>query len=165
MKADDLLRHRLKFGLLGGKHAVRPLLADHWPIRGHADHPKLVNAAQLPPVLPRSPGHAGQFLVQLEIALKGNLGSVIGRHGNRHPFLGFDGLMQPLAPMAVGHAPPRKFIDDHHFLFMDHVMLIEAEPEMGVQAAFNVLVQLVHGMRVWAHRGIRIADNLPSLFG
>ena len=53
------------------------------------------------PVMP------AQLRVEPEIALVGDLGGVVGRHGDRHAFLGLDRLVQALAPVAVGHAAGR----------------------------------------------------------
>ena len=55
--------------------------------------------------------------------------------------------------MAVGHAPAGELVDDDDLVLLDHVMLIAAEAVVGLQAAFDVLVQLVHGVRVLADGG------------
>ena len=50
-------------------------------------------------------------------------------------------------------------------LVVDHVVLVEAEAVVGVQGPLDVLVQLVHGVRVLARRRVGVADQLPALVG
>ena len=67
--------------------------------------------------------------------------------------------------MAVGHTPAGVLVDDHHFLLLDHVVLIAAEAELGVQSAFNVLVQFIHGVRMRAARRVGVAGDLLAELG
>ena len=75
---------------------------------------------------------------------------MVGGLGDLHAFLGLDRLVQAFAPVAVGHAPAGELVDDDDLVLVDHVMLIAAEAIVGVQGLLDVLVQLVHGVRVRA---------------
>ena len=74
-------------------------------------------------------GHAGELGIKAEVILNGDRGQGLGFAFDRHTFLGFDGLMQTIAPATPGHEAPGVFIDDDHLVFLDDVLdvfLIEA---------------------------------------
>src|SRR5438445_854409 len=149
-KSADVSYDGGEFGVLIRKHPIRPLPADHRPVGRHANDAELVDSLKFAPVLRRRAAHAGELLVETEVALERDLGGVLGSHGDRHAFLGLDRLVQTVAPMAVRHPPAGEFVDDDNLVLIDQVMLVAVEAVMRVQTALDVLEELIHRVRVGA---------------
>ena len=134
-----LLHHGVELGVLGREDRVGQHVALARPVGRHPRHPQPVDPPQLPEVLQQRAGHAGQLLVQPEEALVGDLGGVVAGHVDRHALLGLDRLVQPVAPVPVGHRPAGALVDDDDLLLVDHVVLVAAEAVVGVQRPLDVL--------------------------
>ena len=133
LKAGHFPGHGDELGRLSREDAVGPLLPNDRPVRRHAYDPQLVDPAQLATVLYRRTGHAGQFLIEPEVTLVGDLGGVLGLDGDGHALLGFDRLVQTVAPLPVRHPPAGAFVDDLHLVVVGQVVLVPAKPVVGVQ--------------------------------
>ena len=68
--------------------------------------------------------HARQLLVHAEIILNSNgrVRFIFLFQGD--PFFGFDCLVQSIAPATTGHNASGILIDDHHLVFLNHVMTV-----------------------------------------
>ena len=74
-------------------------------------------------------GHAGQLLVEAEVVLNRDRRQRLRFALDLDAFLGFDGLVQAIAPAAAGHQAAGVFIDDDDLVVLDdvlHVLLVEA---------------------------------------
>src|SRR5262249_55173874 len=112
VEMHDFFNDRVELSVLIGKDTIGQLLTDYSPISRDANDPQLVNAAQLPEVLCRGPGHSSELLVKSKIALESHLGGVIRRERDRDALLGLDRLVDALAPVTIGHPASRIFVDD-----------------------------------------------------
>ncbi len=88
---------------------------------------------------------------------------MIDRLIDRHPFLGLNRLMQPLAPVTIGHRSARELVYNDDLVLHHHVVLVAAEAVVGLQRLFDVFVQLVHRMAVLTGR--RVGEAHPLLAG
>src|SRR5262245_56606325 len=69
LQALHLAHDGVELDVLVGERAIGPLLTDDRAVGRHAHHPQLVDTNDLPPVLRRGAGHAGELFVQAEVAL------------------------------------------------------------------------------------------------
>ena len=56
-------------------------------------------------------------------------------------FLGFDGLMQAVAPAASGHQAAGEFVDDHDLAVLDHVLHVELVMDVRAKRLLHVVEQ------------------------
>ena len=116
--------------------------AEHRPVgRNHGDV-QLVDLLELGRFRFGRSGHAGQLLVHAEVVLEGDGGERLVLALDLHAFLGFDGLMQTVAPAAAGHQASGEFVDDDDFVVLDHVVLIALEHHVRLQGLLDVMVDL-----------------------
>ena len=113
---------------------------------------QLVDPAHLPAVLRGRAGHAGQLLVQPEVALEGDLGGVVGGSVIGTPSLASTAWCSPSRQWRSGIGRPVNSSMMTTLSFVDHVVLIAAEAVVGLQGLLDVLVQLVHRVRVLRRR-------------
>ena len=133
-----------KFSVFGAVNALGKFGANRRTVRGDLHHAHFVNLPQLARTGRRGARHAGQTLVAQEVILNGHAGGVAGGDGHWHVFLGFDRLMQTVAPLAAFGQPAGEFIDNHNFAVADHVVTIENERNVGPQRPFDGIVQREH---------------------
>ena len=92
----------------------------------------------------RGSGHAGQLWIHAEVILKGNRRECLVLRLDLHAFLCFHSLMQTIGPAASVHHASGKLIDDDDLVFLDDVINVALEHDIG----FQRLVQMVHDQRV-----------------
>ena len=54
------------------------------------------------------------------------------------------------------------FVDDDDLFLLDHVMLVALEAVVSLEGLLDGIVELVHGLGVFAPWGFGIADQLPA---
>ncbi len=96
------------------------------------------------------PGHAGELVVEAEIVLEGGGGQGLALGLDPHPFLGLDGLVQPLAPAATGHGTAGVLIHDDDLTTLNNVVHVLLEQVMGPECRMDVVQQAQIGCRVEA---------------
>ncbi len=125
---------------------VRVFLADHGAVGGDHDHFELVDLVELGRFGFRGTGHAGELLVHAEIVLEGDGGEGLVLALDFDAFLGFDGLVQAIAPAAAGHEAAGELVDDDDFgafvAIADHVFTIALVEHVGAQGLLHVMVPL-----------------------
>ena len=67
-------------------------------------------------------GHAGELLVKPEIILNRDRGERLRFAFDLDAFLGFDRLVQAVAPAAARHLAAGVFVDDDDLVFLDDVL-------------------------------------------
>ncbi len=72
-------------------------------------------------------GHAGQLFVQAEVILEGDGGERLVFALDLDVFLGFDGLVQTVAPAAARHHAAGEFVDDNHLAVLHQIILVALE--------------------------------------
>ena len=94
----------------------------------------------------RRTGHAGQLLVHAEVVLEGDGGQRLVLALDLDAFLGFDGLVQTVAPAAARHQAAGELVDDDHLgpfvAIVDHVLAIALVEHVGAQRLLHVVVAL-----------------------
>ena len=128
----DLLGGVAELLFLGAVDDVRILLADHRPVGGDDGDVQLVDLLELRRFGFRRTGHAGQLLVHAEVVLEGDGGEGLVLALDLDAFLGFDGLVQAVAPAAAGHQAAGEFVDDDDLAVLHHVVLVALEDARGL---------------------------------
>ncbi len=94
----------------------------------------------------RRTGHAGELLVHAEIVLEGDGGERLVLALDLDAFLGFDGLVQTVAPAAAGHQAAGELVHDDDFgafvAILDHVLAVALVEHVGAQRLLHVVVVL-----------------------
>ena len=67
-------------------------------------------------------GHARELLVHAEVVLEGDGRERLVLALDLHAFLGFDGLVQAVAPAAARHQAAGELVDDDDLAVLDHVV-------------------------------------------
>ena len=79
-------------------------------------------------------GHARQLLVELEEVLQGDRGEGLVLFLDLDPFLGLDGLVQPVGPLAADHQPAGELVDDDDLAVgLDDVVAVALVEVMGLE--------------------------------
>ncbi len=90
-------------------------------------------------------GHAGQLLVHAEIILERDGGEGLVLPLDLDAFLGFDRLVQSVAPAASRHEASGELVDDDHLAVLDHVFAVVQVQHVRAQALLHVMVYLDDG--------------------
>ncbi len=89
---------------------------------GIATTSRLVDLHELGRFGHRRPGHPGQLFVHLEDVLQRRRGKRLRFLFDRHAFLGFDGLVQTVTPLATFHQTTGELVDDDDLAIFDDVI-------------------------------------------
>src|ERR1041385_5507997 len=103
-------------------------------VRGDADRGDSVDLPELVAGFPGRAGHAAQVLVHAEEALEAYPGQRLLRGLDFDTFFGLDGLVEAVAPGAVGHEAAGELVDDDDaLLFFDLLddVLFAADVELA----------------------------------
>jgi hypothetical protein len=87
-------------------------LPPHLAVGGNGDDVELVDFPELGRLGHGGAGHAADFVVELEEVLQRDGGEGLRFFLDFDAFLGLDGLVQAVAPLAAFHFAAREFIDD-----------------------------------------------------
>ena len=108
------------------------------PVGRDGDHVQAVDLVELGRLGHGRAGHARQLLVELEEVLQGDGGQRLVLFLDLDPFLGLDGLVQPVGPLAADHQPAGELVDDDHLAVgLDHVVAVAAVEVMGLQGVVD----------------------------
>ena len=99
----DLLEHCAEFLAPGFIHRIVRVFARDRFVRRNDQHAELVDVKKLLRLSLGRAGHAGQLPIQAEIILNRDRRQRLGLALDLHAFLGFDRLMQAIAPAPAGH--------------------------------------------------------------
>ena len=97
-------------------------------------------------------GHAGELLVKAEVVLDGDRGEGLRLAIDLDAFLGFDGLVKPVAPAASGHLAAGELVDDDDLVVLDDVLDVLLVEAVGLEELGDVVDPL----------RLRIAVLLPG---
>ena len=169
MRAKHLLRrlhHEFELRFFRGEDPVRQHFALGRLVRRHLARPAAIHLAKLPEVGQQRAAHPRELRVEPVEILEGDLRRVVAGHVDLHVLLRLDGLVQPIAPMAIRHRPARAFIDDDDLVFLvHHVVLIAHEAVVGVECFLDRFEEFIHGLGVLAGGRVGIADEVPAVVG
>ncbi|MBA7601035.1 hypothetical protein ES703_08100 [subsurface metagenome] len=148
----DLLSHVAKLCLLILVNLIGIVGANHGLVGGDDQHLKFIYLVKLLGLGDCGARHPGELFIEAKVVLEGD-----GGHGhilalNLNPFLGFNGLMQPLGVSATGHHPPSELINDNHLSILDHVIAVPVEKNVRLQGAFQIVGESHVGIVVEAGR-------------
>ena len=127
LKFLDFLGRVAELLLFGPVDHVLILLADQRPIGRDDGDIEIVDLLELGRFGFRRTGHAGELLVHAEVVLEGDGGEGLVLALDLDVFLGFDGLVQTVAPAAAGHQAAGEFVDDDHLAVFDDVIVVALE--------------------------------------
>ena len=131
--------------------AVVHVCTDNRTVRRYFHDVELVDVPELACFCDSSTCHACQLVVHAEVVLQGDGG--IGLCGSLHldVLLGFDCLMQSVAPSTTFHDAARLLIHNLDFAILDDIFVVEVEHGVSLQ-------QLLYGVDALALRGIVVED-------
>ena len=121
------------------ENLVLLILADHLAVRRHHHGFEPVDVLEFVGFRIGGPRHTRQFLIHAEVVLERDGGHRLVFLLDLDAFLGFHGLMQTVRPTAPRHQAPRKFIHDHHFAVLNHVLLIPLKERMRLEGGIKVM--------------------------
>ena len=158
LKFLDFFGRVAEFLFFGAVDHVLEFFADHRPVGGNHRDIELIDLVEFGRFSFRRAGHARQFLVHAEVVLEGDGGERLVLALDFDAFLGFHGLVQPVAPAAAGHQASGEFIDDDDFVVLHHVILVLLEEHVGLERLLHVVVPLDVG-------GVVHIGQTEQLFG
>ena len=95
-------------------------------------HVEFVNVPELTRLGLSGTGHTSQFVIHTEVVLQGDGGIGLGGSFHLDVFLGFHGLMEPVAPTTAFHHTARLFIHNFDLIVLDDIVLIFLEQSVGL---------------------------------
>ncbi len=125
-----LFRTEKKVGVLGPAK---------WLVCWNHHHLKVVNLIELVRLGCRGTGHSGEFVVHLEIVLKGNGGEGLILLSDIQVFLGLHGLVKSVTPPSPFHKPARELVHDHDLSPFDNIFLVPLIQLMGTKSLFDMM--------------------------
>ena len=84
-------------------------------------------------------GHTSELLVETEVVLDGDRRHRLGLAVDLDPFLGLDGLVEPIAPAATRHLAAGEGIDNDDLVLLDDIFDILLVEAVGLQQLGNVM--------------------------
>ena len=124
MDVLNLSHHGVIFLSLGLVDRVVGIHSNARPVCGDGHDLQLVDVKKLVRFRGGRTGHAGEFVVEPEIILDRDCRECLGFLLDRDPFLGFDRLVEAVAPAPARHRAAGVFIDDDNLVFLHHILHI-----------------------------------------
>ena len=106
------------------------------------DHVHLVDVVEFGRLGGRGAGHARKLRIHTEIILEGDRGQSLVLRLDVDAFLGLDRLVKAVGPAAAVHHPPGEGVDDHHLPFLDDIIDVPLEGDVGLQRLVEVVDHL-----------------------
>ncbi|PSK61598.1 hypothetical protein B0E53_06501 [Micromonospora sp. MH33] len=134
----DVLDDGVELGLLGLVDDVRPVEADHRPVRRDGHDADLVDLVELTRLGLGGTGHAGELLVEAEVVLEGDGGQGLVLLLDLHPLLGLDRLVHALVVAAAVQDAAGELVDDENLAVADDVVLVALVEFLGLDRVVHV---------------------------
>ena len=115
------------------------VLADHRLVRRDHDDLELVDLVALHGLGVRGTRHSRELVVHPEVVLERDRGEGLALALDLHPLLRLDRLVQAVAPATARHDPAGELVDDDHLAFLDHVVDVALEEDVGLQRLVDVV--------------------------
>ena len=119
---------------------VELVLAPAWPVVRHDDGFQAVDFLKLVGLGVSGAGHACELAVKTKVVLEGDRRQRLVLGLDRDALLGFDRLVQAVAPAPARHQPPGELVDDDDLAGLHHIVLVAVVQVAGAQRS----VQVVH---------------------
>ena len=120
-------------------HLIGVVHTDHGLVGGDLDDVQLIGGAELLLLGQGGTGHTGELLVQAEVVLEGDGGQGLGLAGDRHAFLGLDGLVQTVVVAAAIHQTAGELIDDDDLAVLHHIVDVPLHETSGADGLVDVV--------------------------
>ena len=129
----DLVGDGDELFLLAAVDDVGMLDAAASAVGGNADDVELVDLPEFAGLGHGRAGHAADLLVELEEVLQRDRGQRLVLFLDLHAFLGFDGLVQAVAPLAAFHQAAGELVDDDDLAVLHDVVHVALVEVMGLE--------------------------------
>ena len=163
MLVDDLGDDRVPLFLLGAVDEIGILDAPQRAVGRDDDDVEVVDLGELLGLGVGGAGHAGQLLVLAEVVLEGDGRERLVLALDLHLLLGFDGLVQAVAPAAARHQPAGELVDDDDLAVLHHVVDVALEQRVRAERLVDVVEQRHVGGVVEAAGLSRFFEHLLGL--
>ena len=111
-------------------------------VGGDFHHVEFVDIPELASLRDGGTSHTGQLVVHTEVVLEGDGGEGLCGGFHLHVLLGFDGLVQTVAPAAAFHDTARLLIDNLDLSVHHHVFFVDAEHRVSLEQCENRMYAL-----------------------
>ena len=138
---DDVVDDRGPLFGLGAIDEVGLLDADHVAVGGNDDDVEVVDLRELAASVSAVPVMPDELLVLAEVVLEGDGGERLVLALDLDAFLGFDGLVQAVAPVAARHQAAGELVDDDDLAVLDHVLHVELIVDVRAERLLDVVEQ------------------------
>ena len=168
----DLVHHGLIFFLAGAIDLIVLVNTGDRFVGWHFHHAQIVDLGKFLGFGGGGAGHAAQLVIQAEVILEGHRGQRHVFRLNLAAFLRFDRLMKPVRQTAPGHHAAGKFVNQHHFVVANDIILVAGEQLMGFQrvvhmmndgGAFRIVKRLALGQQTT--RGQKRLERVIAFIG
>ena len=133
VNGGDFLEDGVEFFAFGLIDRVVGVRGAHRAVGGDDQDAQFVDVEEFARLGFGGAGHAGQFFVKAEIVLNGDGGQGLGFALDLHAFLGFDRLVQTVAPAPAIHGAPGVFVHDDDLAVFHHVMNVQLVEAVGLE--------------------------------
>ena len=135
-----------ELGAAGGEDEGIPVLPPQGPVGRDDRDVHAVDIVELGGLGFGGAGHAGEAAVEAEEILQGDGGEGVVFILDAQAFLGFHGLVQPVAPPAAGHLAAGVFIHDDHAAVLNDIIHIPFIGGMGPEQLQGVMLLEIFGL-------------------
>ena len=141
MALADVLDRSFVLFARGLVNTVELVFAPARSVVRHHHRLKTINFLKLVGFCIGRAGHARKLAVETEIVLErdGGHGLVFGLNGDT--FLGFNRLMQAIAPAPARHQSAGELVNNHNLAVLHHIVLIAMVEMVGTQSCVQVMHQ------------------------
>ena len=105
-------------------HQIVVVVANHRHVGRNDHHVEIVNLPELERLRIGSAGHAGKFLVDAKVVLKGRRRQGLTFVLNRNAFFGLHGLMESVGPPPPVLEAAGELVNDDHLAVPHHILLV-----------------------------------------
>ena len=114
-------------------HAVVLVVAYHRTIGGNLYHVKLIDVPELACLGRCGTGHTSQLVIHTEVILQRDGGKCLRCSFHFYVLLGFNGLMQTIAPAATFHDTARLLVNNLYLAVDNHILVVLVEHAVGFE--------------------------------
>ena len=145
MRFVDFAHHGCIFFRTRAINLIMLVLALDFPVGRHFNHTQPVNLGEFFCLSRGCARHAAQLVIQAEIVLEGHRCQRHVFRLDRHAFLGFNRLMQPVGQTTPGHHSAREFVNQNDFSAAHDIILVAGKQLVRAQT----LIDMVHDSRAF----------------
>ena len=155
----DVVDHSAELAGFGLEDQVALVQTGQRAVGGNGDHLEAVDACQFGRFGLSRSGHAGQLVVEAKVVLEGDRRECLVLLLDRHPLLGFHGLVDAVRPAPALEYSAGELVDDPDLAIHDDVVLVAFVELLGFQRRMELVD------KVGRHLVVEVVDTEGGLDG